>query len=273
MKRFWTLSFFLWTACAPVHLDTVVRSQKQVPANSACQKTYSQFFEKDLLDFRVVFGYKDARPTRFVGDRYERAYFIEKLLKFGFKRDPENELLFHYELKMPDGKSKIIRLKVIASSAGPDDDENRKDPHQKWMSEQGEGLFLSGLREADLVFYYGHSRDGGGPDFTPPKLRTGNHTDYDWYVRNKPGLKKMISALKRSSKPTSIIGLFSCVSDRLFNDEIRKASPHTAILGSHALLYYSDAIDGMMESLSDLLEQKCQQEFHPAGIEVFHLFD
>jgi hypothetical protein len=237
-----------------------------------CQETYSKFYQKDTLDFRIVFGYKDARPARYVGDRYEAAYFIQKLLDYGFVRSKKNEEEFFYHVKGPDQKEKEIKLLVVSSSAGPDDDENRKDPFQKWKSAHAEDIFLTGLKRADLVFYYGHSRDGGGPDFSYPKLTENHHVDYGWYLRNKPGLQKMKLALRESRPESCAIGLYSCVSDRLFSGALREVKPNISLMTSNALLYYMDALTGMMDTLTDILEMKCQPDFKPAGTQVANFF-
>jgi hypothetical protein len=242
-------------------------------SDSSCKDTYAKFFEKDQLDFRIVFGYKDARPARLVGDRYERAYVIQKLLDYGFTRSPENAEKLVYQRLGVDVRPKKIILTLVASSVGPDDNENRRDPFQKWSSQHAEETFLNGLNGADLVFYYGHSRDGGGPDFMPPKLTRDNHTDYQWYKKNKPGVKKMVAALGKSATGPKVIGLYSCVSDRWFTHTLHQLKPKMALMVSHSLLYYIDALNGMIETLKSLLEMKCQANFHPPGTEAVNFFE
>src|SRR4051812_11465617 len=50
-------------------------------ASEACRRRYLSFYEKPEIDVKIVFGYKDARPARFVADRYERAVFIQRLVR------------------------------------------------------------------------------------------------------------------------------------------------------------------------------------------------
>lgn len=262
------LFFFLLVSsfgCKPKHPVSVLPAKP----TSACEKDYSEFYKNDVLDFRIVFGYKDARPARYVGDRYERAYLIQKLLNFGFERVVNSEEDFSYSFLGPNRRPKKIKLKLVASSAGPDDDENRKDPYQKWMTMHAQEVFLTGLRSSDLVFYYGHSRDGGGPDFAPPRLGARQHVDYGWYLKHSPGLKNMISGLKANhGRVLPVLGLYSCVSDKLFAKQVLAVSPKTQLMLSKVLLYYIDALNGMMESLTDVIEMKCQADFHPPGTEL-----
>jgi hypothetical protein len=242
-------------------------------SDSQCKETYAKFYEKDQLDFRIVFGYKDARPARLVGDRYERAYLMQKLLDYGFTRSLDNAEVLLYQRLGVDGRPKKIRLTLVASSVGPDDNENRRDPFQKWSSAHAEETFLNGLHGADLVFYYGHSRDGGGPDFTPPRLTRDGHTDYLWYKKNKPGVKKMVAALEKSTTGPQVLGLYSCVSDRWFTHILHQLKPNMALMVSHSLLYYIDALNGMLETLKSLLEMKCQADFHPPGTKAVNFFE
>ena len=48
---------------------------------ASCRNAYLKLYGRRSIDVRILFGYKDARPARFVGDRYERALFVADLLK------------------------------------------------------------------------------------------------------------------------------------------------------------------------------------------------
>src|SRR5690606_28410542 len=86
--------------------------------NEACRTRYLSFYEKPQIDLKVVFGYKDARPARFVADRYERAIFIQRLLRdckhgnqaCGFRRGDSDADLFLKDITGPDGKPRSIYL-------------------------------------------------------------------------------------------------------------------------------------------------------------------
>jgi hypothetical protein len=237
-----------------------------------CRQAYLGLYAKDSLDFRMVFGYKDARPARLVGDRYERNAVISRVLAMGFVRDPADDDRFRTELLGPDGKKKTIELRLLASSAGPDDAVNRRDPFQTWKSKEAEHAFYEGLGKADLVFYNGHSRTGGGPDFAPPRLSADQHVDYGWYQKNRPGFQKMVAALHGARPGGRLLGLFSCVSDRHFSRGILEANAGTALLATETLLYFSDSLDASVEALEDVLKMKCRQDFHPAGTHLMNFF-
>lgn len=222
------------------------------------------------VDVRVFFGYKDARPDRFVADRYEMAIFLQRVLgpcdsvredcefKQGdegqqSKSDSQDQVLYKL-IKTAKGMVKI-NLQVFASSAGADDNENRKNPFQKWRSEYIKDQFVEALKKADVVFYNGHSRAGGGPDFSVPELTNSKSVHYVKYQSKKPGFLLLQTALKQSpNSPLRLIGLYSCKSDQLFRKKIEAARPKLKVIGSRQLIYFSDALNDSLDELSQILK-------------------
>lgn len=211
------------------------------------------------LEVRVVFGYKDARPARFVADRYEQMLFVQGITRpctepgradCGFTREGERWIKTIY-----GGARKLrVRLQVLASSAGADDAENRRDPYQAWRSRYAQRAFLEGLREADIVFYDGHSRAGGGPDFFPPRLTAREQVDYRWYRNREPGLREMEATMRSSeASPLRTLGLFSCASEHHFAERLRSAQPGVRVVSSTELIYFADALQAMRDALSAAL--------------------
>ncbi|MEO0337466.1 MAG: hypothetical protein AAF202_13815, partial [Pseudomonadota bacterium] len=207
-------------------------------------------------DIRILFGYKDARPCRFVGDRHERLAIVQHLLEpckdidrqtCGFKRHSRDANLLLKKVEVEHQQQPIkIHLRVVHSAVSTDDEENRANPFQKTMSDNAERVFLEGLEKADLVFYNGHSRFGGGPDFTPPLLNSSGYVDSTFYRDNNFGLTRMLTALeKRSStddgSPLRVFGMFSCASTQHFQKALKKAGIKKVIT-SMRLLHYAEAL-------------------------------
>lgn len=218
----------------------------------------------------VAFGYKDARPFRFVADRYEKMYFIQRLTSpceagqhaCAFARTPEDWELFKKKITGVDGKPLDVKIRITTSSAGPDDEENRVNPYQRWLSQRSDTVFTQGLKTADVVLYSGHSRAGGGPDFRPPTLYANNHVAYGLYKKKQPGLKLITTTLeKNQDSAVKILGLFSCASSQLFVKAIQEKKPGIGVITSTALLYHADALENMMMSLDSILAGKCATEF------------
>jgi hypothetical protein len=250
-----------------------IRSAPDVPApafeDEACRQTYLTFYKNPKVDVKVVFGYKDARPARFVADRYERMIFIQRLTQecrgknfaCGFTRSKSDADLLTKKIAGPDGLGREIFLRAIPSSAGPDDEENRVDPFQKWRTRYANLAFQKGLTTADALIYNGHSRAGGGPDFAPPRLSSDLDVDFAWYKKNEPGFTPIIKTLETSPSKLKLLGLYSCASSKHFLDRVRKAKPDLGLITSPRLIYFSDALESSIESVSSLLAMKCEGAF------------
>ena len=220
------------------------------------------------IQVRVAFGYKDARPARFVGDRYERLSLIQSLLKecesvddqaCGFEREKENANIFSKTVKTVYDEKLPITIKVTASAAGPDDEDNRRNPYQKSLSKLSQENFLEGFVSAEAVFYVGHSRDGGGPDFNPPRLTKEKHVAYAWYKKNEPGLHLLLTQLKANVKQERSpfkLGLLSCASTSLFEKRIRAVTKKALPVTVPHLLYYSEAQELLLEELTRFVHGK-----------------
>ncbi len=210
----------------------------RLPSNGAL--LHQPFRSAQRLKVAVIFGYKDTRPARFVGDRYERALLIERVLKMGFIRSKSDSELF--------SKQKEVSLKILASSVGPDDQANRTNPFQSWQSAHVRHEFELALQNSNFVYYDGHSREGGGPDFAPPQLKKNFHVDYARYTAAKAGLRLILTSLSKKHR-VQTLALFSCSSDRHFSAAIHHVSPHLNLMTTRSLTYYSDSLRDLTRSL------------------------
>lgn len=237
-----------------------------------CSKPYQALTKDGALSIVVAFGYKDSRPLRFVGDRYERAQFVDLILRpcppfevvCGFEQEKGNPEFFSKKLTWYDRKVRVIQIQVLASSVGPDDEWNRESHLQKWHSDRTFRLFRRALVKSDIVFYNGHSRTGGGPDFSPPRLQSNKQVDYAHYQKLKPGVKFLLEDLERAkgARQPRLLGLFSCDSSEHFQKSLLKAKPKMGLIASAALLHQSDAMDNMVAALTAVLKGECLERFN-----------
>jgi len=247
--------------------------KKGLPLFILCLLMTASSVERRQLTFRIAFGYKDARPARFVGDIYEKVQFVQRLVQpcyeknqyaCEFVRAKDDGDWLYRKLKTENGSQLIVSLKVTSSSASPDDEANRRDRFQKYLSQISENNFLTGVRRAEATLYVGHSRDGGGPDFSPPRLRGNQSVDYFWYQRAKPGLNKLLVALK--AKPFSnldgsrrirkpILGLISCRSTQLFSRTLYRSGRQVELLSANELVYYTDGLAMTEKAISKVITE------------------
>lgn len=242
----------------------------------ACVAAYQEVFNKPIVNISVVFGYKDTRPARFVGDRHERLAFVQKILRpctktseaCGFERSPKNSDLFFKKIKGLSKKPITVQLKVVHSATGSDDQGNRNDPFQSWQSEYAKETFFSGIKDSDVLFYNGHSRFGGGPDFEPPHLNDANEVDAPYYQNQKPGFVKTLDVIQVQSFTKGavggrmkVFGLFSCGSSQHFTEEIQQYSG-VGLISSKNLIYYADALDNSLIALDSFLQMRCLKQFN-----------
>lgn len=266
--------FWIFALGASYWLGYHDRKLKPIFEDADCERVYERLYGSESEpEFRVVFGYKDARPARFVADRYERLLFIQRLtgsclgtdLACGFSRDRGDADLLTRSIVGPDGQRKTVRVRVVQPSASADDLENRKDPFQRWKSKRAEEAFLKGFHEAAVVLYNGHSRAGGGPDFEPPRLNPAESVDFTWYKAHEPGFAKVLDALKEeASARTRMLGFYSCASHKLFTDRVREIRPDLGLVTSSRLIYFSDALETSLETLNSLFSMKCEKGFRSA---------
>ena len=252
-------------------LGCLTPSASKVVREDSCLQAYARFYRDPVIDIRVLFGYKDTRPLRFVGDRYERNTFVEQLTgpclesetACAFSRSADDGDRFEKKIVIYDGTTRTVQISVSHSSVGPDDDENLKDSYQKWQSEVAQTNFFSGLEMAHAIFYHGHSRNGGGPDFSPPVIRPDGHVDYGRYMKEKPGVAPMLAAIQKRKNP-GLLALLSCISSGHFAQTIEKTDPQLALITHRKLLYYDTGRKSLMGALNALLGNWCQPGFDNA---------
>lgn len=242
-----------------------------------CQEKMRRLYKDNVANIHLFMGYGDAGGKPPVAtDAIERAYLVQKLYAVcgvepcGFRADPKNAN--HLSKSLPEGKKIVV--KIYTSALSDRDDLNRKNPkqaeHTKWMNEK----FKTTLGSSEAVFYMGHSRDGGGPDFGPPVLDANGHTNYAWYRKHKPGLKMIQENMKKGTP--ELYGSFSCDSLKHFAAPIRKVNPDVIYFGTTRLAYYnytskvvnkvtlpdritnSEAIDSTLLAIGGVANQKCE---------------
>lgn len=252
---------------------------------NACIQRYRGLLSDGILDVRIAIGYFDwtvGYPLELNGQNYGLspsmdlgAYSALKSFllspcygktKFcGFIQDQKNSYRFFRDVTIQGNQYKA-RVEVHFASASEYLSLNtgKNSPKQKERTLFMEKYFAEALSQADAVFYFGHSRTGGGPDFAPPIFVSGkNKVNYTGYYQvYKPGLKKLISALNASNTKAPVIGLMSCDSRDHFLKPVRSIAPESGIITSLAVTEVDHVYTAMIGAVDALLRGQCQGSFY-----------
>lgn len=162
------------------------------------------------------------------------------------------------------GQSVTMRISLSYASASESFVANKSTliERQKFLTQQSEQNYFGALAgAADVVFYNGHSRNGGGPDFNPPLLKEDLHVDYDGYYQiRKPGITRVLEMIKNGRNKDQVIGFFSCYSQRWFYDSIMKANPKQRVVFSADTIDYLDSLQASMGYLEGFMQGYCGQD-------------
>lgn len=162
------------------------------------------------------------------------------------------------------GQTVDVRITLTYASASENFVANKTSliERQKFLTQQSEQNYFAALGgTADVVFYNGHSRNGGGPDFNPPILKDDLHVNYDGYYQvRKPGITRVLDMVKNGRNKDQVIGFFSCYSQRWFYDSIMKANPKQRVVFSADTIDYLDSLQASMGYLEGLIQGYCGQD-------------
>ncbi|MBK9321697.1 MAG: hypothetical protein IPM97_01870 [Bdellovibrionaceae bacterium] len=267
-----------------VYLDTV-DSNSEAEGPRKCESLYEPLFNDGVLDVHYALGYFDDSTgsdhiwaginfgpspsydiSVFHGIRQElKAECRGRLRLCGFSEsgDPESgKVVLKKEVKI-QGRNVLVRVTLTHASASESFVLNKGElqARQQKLTLQSEENFFDGLKTADMVFYNGHSRNGGGPDFNPPILNKKGKADYNGYYEvRRIGIKRTYSSLKENPNQGFILGLFSCYSRKHFYSDFMKINPMQKLILTAETIDYFDTLMASMGYLEGFLRGGCGQE-------------
>ena len=148
-------------------------------------------------------------------------------------------------VRSPEGKDVTFEITAEYSSLTPYYQVNTVDraSEQRQKSEANRQSFMNALRTDDAVFYLGHSRNGGGPDFLPPRLMANGHPNYHGYYQPEhPGFNDLLAGIRARGEAPPLLAMYSCMSEAWFGAKLYSLSPHSSYIFSQ-----SDKLSGMNE--------------------------
>lgn len=156
--------------------------------------------------------------------------------------------------------ARITLTQASASESFVQNKSNLKD-RQQFLTQQSEQNYFGGIGSADIVFYNGHSRNGGGPDFNPPVLTRDLHVDYKGYYEvRRIGIKRVLDLIKKGGNKDQILGFFSCYSQKHFYRDLLAANPKQKLVLSADTIDYLDTLVASSGYLEGLLRGYCGQD-------------
>ncbi|MEZ4741329.1 MAG: hypothetical protein R3B45_02595 [Bdellovibrionota bacterium] len=238
----------------------------------SCGDAWRGLTEDGNLDIVIVYGYNDSF---FGGDIYaldglSREMFTDHVTSpcvanynaCGFSKTNDNDVtILKKQITGTDGASINVNIKVTNSSYSFFDKDNRKNRLQTEKSDFAKKTFYDGIKSADIVFYGGHARDGGGPDFDPPRLGKGNHVDYNWYHNNRDDIEEIVDLLRYESYSAKILGIFACSSSQHFERKLHKVAPALGYIVSYRTSPRAVLESSLVGALDAALGAKCAQNF------------
>lgn len=245
-------------------------AQRLVPSfephfpNHACRDKYQDLTASGKLETTYVHGYSDDGESKSTLDIYYQNLLIKELtaackntstFNCGFKRALDDAEKFSRKIVGPDGNMVSVIFFITHSSYTNNNADNLTSPKQTYQTEHAKTMFARGLKKSQIVFYDGHSRNGGGPDFSPPHSLSNGHTDYDWYRARREGIKFMLSTIKESTQDPKFLALFSCSSINHFYKSVADAAPNTGFIGTNESLLFSDRTSYTV--IDDVLNFRC----------------
>ncbi len=242
-------------------------------AKKPLDKMYShkRISEAQTLRVTLAIGYNDSGGNGFVWDDFLYKIFLSKF-KAPCERPTNSNCGF--TLRTYDDfqailtknvfGGKVLEIELINATRSEDDEVNRKDPEQIKMSELTQKRYHDSFSNSQFVFYLGHSRNGGGPDFAPPKLLPNEHTDYNWYQQTKINSNKMVSELTKISVQNRplVFSILGCNSRLHYYNRLRNVLPTAGLILSREEIYTVEFYQGVLTFINGLQWQKSSEDMN-----------
>ena len=208
-----------------------------------CEAAYESLLSDGVIKISFVFGYHDVSSSTYDGGLYQ--YTLDALTRpcslstegiCGFRATSSRGSYAAKLVRTVDisGRKARIQITLAHSSVSSTDAFNMEGGEasraQKTNTRYAEDLFFGGIsgvkadgsqqEKCEICIYYGHARDGGGPDFgpVPHAWRTAEgKPNYDIYQSRRPGYRRLVaSLLAAQAAPPKLVSLLACYTHKHF---------------------------------------------------------
>jgi hypothetical protein len=249
-----------------------LRQVLQPEARLQCETMWRPFLKKSHIRIEYFTGYNNNYHYQ-VRDGFERSALLALLLSpcrsehnqfCGFK--PIHAELFTKSVLLPDGRQRTIEFGLHQASISANDKANRTNPQQQVHSEKVRQQFIQASGSADVLIYSGHSRYGGGPDFSPEVLTDTGDDFPSYYRQRKNGLHDLLGGLNsRTDEGLSLLLLGSCDSQKHFHQtfQARTDKLKTSLLGTSAVME-DTFFQTFFNLMQMLMTENCSEDYSQA---------
>lgn len=221
---------------------------------------------KELIRSRVNYGYSPALDISIYNTL--KTQFTSRcrgdlnLCGFDVASNARGKSILQKSINI-QGRKTLVRITLTHAAASGITERNKGELSavQQQLTAQSDDNFFNGLKTADVIFYNGHSRNGGGPDFNPPVLNSQNKVNYDGYYEPKRiGIKRLLKTISESSNKGAILGLFSCYSQKHFLKDLMNNNSQQRVILTADTIDYFDTLKASVGYLEGILRGTCGQE-------------
>lgn len=161
------------------------------------------------------------------------------------------------------GKTVNVTIYSTSVTASNSKNMNERQKEQERQSQKVKDQFHRDLIKADIVFYAGHSRYGGGLGFNSQ-----TNMQALWENISRIPLRPMMSALETRPSRLKILGLFSCQSDKYFRIPVEERNPNINQLVTNTDIMPDEGEQQSIGALNAILGRKCDAELQQSLIAV-----
>lgn len=239
--------------------------------SNVCLTNTTAMLADGKLEIDIFLGYYDNSPGDWVVNFRERSEIVRELTKrcindglCDFIMNPADRNRFTKNVSI--NEKPVLVSVTIHNSAVMEYTSYNQTQRQRDLSRQTEANFHDRVRNGEAVFYLGHSRYGGGPDFNTPVLDPNYQVDEQYYRSQKPGYKLLQNALQGGG--AKLFGAFSCESIEYFSKMVRRSAPNTVFMGTTLTPPYEDNMAAFYSALGNTIDGECDynDDFSRAGL-------
>ena len=278
-------------------------------AGATCDEDYARLYSKPVIDVRLAIGYLDyLAPLTLgggvnftlprssyapltadadMGRNMSLSPFVYSAVMTilqrpcspggaqvcGFRQTGRDGVLEKQVAGLGGQGAVTFRIRVTQSSASPFYDLNtgRLSGVQAQLEGDSEDNFFNGLRDADIVLYIGHARNGGGPDFRVVVVDGGGHANYNGHYRGGPRAfadrERMYTALRsRGDGGPPVLALMGCLSAAHWGGTLNQIAPGSRKWLAGDVSHTPTLTNGALAALDAAMRRQCLDKSRGAAV-------